>query len=388
MTWTTENDNLTYPPPPVERPAGVFPSDLNVMAETVFIFGAGASAAAGCPLMDQFYDRASRIARETPAQSRFRQDLARVEGAIHALDGVFAKVHLDTLNLEGLFCALEMGETLGKLGSLAREEVVEAKNALLRLIAATLESSLKIPVERGQYTPGTVLGPKGYDALAEMIALRREQDRTPRSVAVVTFNYDVGLEVALLAKKMPWSYCLDDPVRIPDEIAVCKLHGSVNWTLSSDHRRVIASPPNLAEIAQQAENAQKPYGRAFFAEQLRRSAAVDGEAAPYLVPPTDSKGPHRERIKDVWVTAARELSEASSIAIVGYSLPPTDAFFRNFFGVGSLSKTPLQRIMVIDRCQATIDRFADLLSGSAKSRFRPLQMNFEDAVGRLQDLLL
>lgn len=358
------------------------------MAETVFIFGAGASAAAGCPLMDGFYDRASRLAREKPRQSSFRDDLGRVEEAIHALNGVFAKVHLDTLNLEGLFCALEMGETLGSLGSLARKDVVEAKNALLRLIAGTLESSLEIAVERGQHTPARVVGPRGYDALAEMIARRREQDRFPRSLAFVTFNYDVGLEVALEAKQQRWSYCLESVPRSTDEIAVCKLHGSVNWTLSSDRQRVVPAPPDLSEIAHQADSLQKPYGRAYFADQLRRAAAVDGEAAPYLVPPTDSKGPYRERIQPVWTAAARELSQASSIAIVGYSLPPTDAFFRNFFGVGSISTTPLQRLWVIDPCMSTLERFQGLLSGTAKSRFEPLQMKFEDAVGRLQDLLL
>jgi len=108
------------------------------VSRTVFIIGAGASAEAGAPLMNDFLDRAENLRRSR--DSRFSAEEQKsfdlVFKAINALRAAHSKAELDTENLESVFGAFEMARLSGRLGSLTREEVVELNPSMRRLIVA------------------------------------------------------------------------------------------------------------------------------------------------------------------------------------------------------------------------------------------------------------
>lgn len=67
---------------------------------------------------------------------------------------------------------------------------------------------------------------------------------------------------------------------------------------------------------------------------------------PFIVPPTWNKTRYSEQISIIWQRAAKELSTARSIFIIGYSMPRTDEFFRHLFAL-SLAGGPLVTLLSI-----------------------------------------
>ena len=112
-------------------------------------------------------------------------------------------------------------------------------------------------------------------------------------------------------------------------VPLLKLHGSTNWIQCPECDQVV--PWELGsffdkyrwpflddvdstklDISQKFENIQhcdKPLPR-----------------KPFLVPPTWNKTDHQLAIGGVWRQAAKELTDAEHIFIIGYSIPETDAF--------------------------------------------------------------
>jgi hypothetical protein len=60
---------------------------------------------------------------------------------------------------------------------------------------------------------------------------------------------------------------------------------------------------------------------------------------PVIVPPTWNKTQYHKEIGGVWTEAAKHLSEAENIFIIGYSLPDTDQFFRYLYSLGTVGDT-------------------------------------------------
>src|SRR5260370_12045892 len=67
---------------------------------------------------------------------------------------------------------------------------------------------------------------------------------------------------------------------------------------------------------------------------------------PVIVPPTWNKGRYHGAIESVWRRAAKELSEAETVIIIGYSLPTTDQFFHYLFGLGCVGGHLLRRVIL------------------------------------------
>jgi len=87
-------------------------------------------------------------------------------------------------------------------------------------------------------------------------------------------------------------------------------------------------------------------------------------------PPSWNKADSHNSIGSVWERAAKELAEAHSIYVVGYSLPETDAFFRNLYALGSVGDVPLRRFWVFNPDPSREQVFLRLLGPGARSRFR------------------
>ena len=163
--------------------------------KTVFIFGAGASAQAGAPLMSNFIDQAHDLLRfKIRGVEEVRSDFEAVFDAIAELQRVHSKSYLDLDNIEIVFGAIEMALLLKKLGNRSLKEIKGLRNSLITLIYKTLEWSIPFPRNEGLISP-----PKPYDGFFTMLDQvnygKNYQD--PHQFSFITFNYDLCLDYAL-----------------------------------------------------------------------------------------------------------------------------------------------------------------------------------------------
>ena len=85
----------------------------------------------------------------------------------------------------------------------------------------------------------------------------------------------------------------------------------------------------------------------------------------------------------MWRRAAKHLQEARNIVVIGYSLPPSDQFFRYLYGLGTVSPARIQRFWVFDIEPSDVPngvnwRFQELLGAGVERRFRYETSGFSD----------
>lgn len=303
--------------------------------------------------------------------------------AIGDLQSVHSKARLDITNIELVFNALEMAKLLGKFPNGRDDAWVEsAIEALKQVIASTLEERLQFPViQQG------IFAPPPYQAFAELIKYLLYSTRPKHKVAVLTFNYDLAVDFALHSNDLKPMYGLssDDNSEVP----LLKLHGSMNWAICQKCHQVI--PWHLGEYSRNHHWVMLGDIRhvslrmwSKFSEFSHCETQVS--PLPFLVPPTWNKTDHQEIIRAVWQRAARELTDATDIYIIGYSLPETDAFFRMLYALGVVGGTPLRRLWVVnpDRSGDVEARFRLLLGPGVESRFRYLETDFANGIGHIR----
>ncbi len=64
--------------------------------------------------------------------------------------------------------------------------------------------------------------------------------------------------------------------------------------------------------------------------------------------------------------------------VIGYSLRPSDIFFRDLLALGLVGGTRLRKFTVVDPDAAVAARFQELLGPDARPTFEHIAGNFED----------
>lgn len=351
---------------------------------TVFILGAGASKEAGAPLMREFLDvaDATRDKADGPVQSgsNLQEQFTLVFRAIAELQGVFAKSTLELDNIESIFAAFEMAELFGRLGNLKEAEVKRLTSAIRSVIVTTIETQLQFPV-----VDYKILPPRPY---GDFVTFIQDLKKTRSSVvSIMTFNYDIAVDYALQFASIPVNYCLN-PQDTETSITLLKLHGSLNWTRCPKCN--VISVLNIGEWMSTKRWPLRDVTRVPIPISLNLpqcgTCGVPSTPEPLIVPPTWNKTQHYTEIRNVWSVAARHLSEAENIVVVGYSLPPTDLFFHYLYALGTVSQTRLKRFLIINTDPNIGERFSTLLGPLAKERLQTETYTFAEGVSRLRTL--
>src|ERR1700685_2666082 len=117
------------------------------MSKLVFILGAGCSVAAGAPTMPKFLYVAESISRSKKLFVGDQEKFDLVFKAYDCLQSIYSKSsEIDLLNVESLFAAFEMAETIGSLrGLIEPHSVSELIPAITRMIVRTIEQSVRCP---------------------------------------------------------------------------------------------------------------------------------------------------------------------------------------------------------------------------------------------------
>lgn len=357
------------------------------MSNVVFILGAGASRQCGAPLMSDFLDVASDLLRSNAVQEK-RVEFERVFSAIGALQSVHSKAQLDLNNIESIFTVLELGRIIQRVPGLKSEEIDEAIAALKELIVKTLEVTMMFP------TRGSHIGvPAPYDAFGELLVHLHKDAFPSQTAAIISFNYDLGADMAMYRSGLGPDYIIDKPGGHHLSVPLLKLHGSLNWAIEKESGRI--RPLHLVSYFQhysyngfeEQSKTRLPIGSQLV-EYFKRYASTDVQTEPVIVPPSWNKADYHTALSDVWAAAAKHLSEAEQIFILGYSLPETDSFFRHLYALGCVGDAPFRRIAVFnpDNSGATDHRFRSLLGPGASARYEYHPMTFQNAISYIKSL--
>ncbi len=352
------------------------------MSRTVFVLGAGASAAAGAPVMRTFMSAATEILRGGRLEQEDKAAFELVLRARTKLQAVHSKAELDLNNIETLFGAYEMGSLLGKLGDLTATEVEHLPSAMVRVICTTLQQRLRFPAS-GSGEQRRVRPPQPYEAFIDLVTDYRQKERVSDAVSIITFNYDPALDYAVHFAGLKSNYCLDpnDTAGIP----VMKLHGSVSWGICAKCNTVI--PFDMKDYFSR-------YHWPFWSESQFMCLDFTGKLCglaccnmqlqntPVVAPPTWNKGRFHSQLASVWKSAARHLSDAEHIFFIGYSLPNTDEFFRYFYALGSVGDSIFSTVWVVNPDPSVESSYRRVLGSHALSSgcFRMVDRPFESSI--------
>jgi hypothetical protein len=357
------------------------------MSDVVFILGAGASKQCGAPLMADFLDVAQSLARigETKGKTQHFEHVFR---AIGSLQSVHSKAQLDLTNIESIFTALEISNVLRKLPGFEPEEIPGVIASLKEVIVKTLELTIDFPTEQ------SYIGvPKPYEEFAKLISHLRGKAHPKQTVSVITFNYDVAVDMALFREDLGPDYGIPPDSNSHQPVQLYKLHGSLNWAQRKDTGSV--HPLQLHQYFSKYSvrgwdkhgTCKIPVGSQL-QEYFTKHTDVEVETEPVIVPPTWNKSDYHQALSTIWSKAAENLGEAHTILICGYSLPETDAFFRLLYALGTVGASPLEKIIVYnpDKSGKTDERFKQMLGPGAIARYEYKSMFFNEAINDVKEL--
>ena len=357
------------------------------MSEIVFILGAGASRDCGAPLMNDFLDTASRLLSTNDVSGK-NADFERVFKAISSLQAVHSKSQLDLNNIESIFTALEIANILKKLPGFEPEEIPLIISSLKELIVVTLERTIDFPT-RSRH----ILATKSYESFSELLAYLKKDAYPSKNPSVITFNYDIALDVAMHRKGLGPVYGFGPSVNTQYPVNLLKLHGSLNWAVRSDTGTV--QPLTLQEyFSKYSYNGYEEYGSckipigSQLQEYFSKHTELQVNAEPVIVPPAWNKADYHQLLSTIWGTSAKELEEAEYIFIIGYSLPETDAFFRLLYGLGTVGVKPLKKVVVYnpDTSGVIESRFKQMMGPGALARFEYKPLTFDSSISDIKKL--
>ena len=376
------------------------------MAENVFILGAGASVDAGAPVMANFFDVARGLLdggelKDSDVERAFKNVFA----ARQALQVVHSKAELDLNNIESVYTALEMAKTIRKFpfkvtsfGELYESLPDNAYGnarlnpdnnpdafALIKNMIADLKTLIVETLSE------TVRFVWSIDPVLNRLTMQGSEGSYPDfakglkdigSCAILTFNYDLGLDVSLAVKKLrPVYYTAQNGVASASDgtpVPVLKLHGSLNWAQTDNDIK----PLDLYKYVTSTTKSPSTIDRNNLITKLDLNEVFQNQwdSEPVIVPPSWSKSDYQTALTNVWQRAAIELSEARNVYIIGYSLPDTDVFFKLLFGLGTASSEPLQKIAVYNPDSTVEQRFRTMLGPGTEQRYTFKQMKFDEAI--------
>jgi hypothetical protein len=315
----------------------------SLMANRVFILGAGFSAAAGVPLTDKLLPEALQIfSKECPGI------YSRLENyAMESIGQEAGTLDIQNLNFSELCTFLEFIE-LREYGGGERwnQNGSREKLALRYYLAKTIVSR----------TPRPDAIPTLYLEFAAQLQ--------PRDF-VISFNWDGLLEASLQAIGKQYTYDRSDE----NAITISKLHGSVNWHLGQPSR-LDDKPPLL------------PWKELNFGSGLMERSLYQvpdlldlrcwnrfqplGEVDPYLVLPGYGKAFDVRANAPLWYKPELIFAFTHDVYIIGLSLAHDDFFVRSFFlanlpHIANCTGAPDRKIVIINPAEAVYSDYEFVL---------------------------
>jgi hypothetical protein len=302
--------------------------------KNIFILGAGFSAYAGIPLMNNFIQKARDYYFELFKNEQKYADKIntcnKVDNYIDRLSKVRSYLNVDLHNIETLYSLIEMESYLGNVEKRLISDFKKYISYIIEystpdFLKATGANNIKDIFEFYSNFLSSTMGNSLYITFNYDLLIENSIASTNKSGKVNTLNYVGNISKTLNINNPDKTY-LDitngDFVSSARTCNLIKLHGSLNWEYS-----------NKKEIA--------------------------------IIPPSWKKG-NDKAFDQVWRQSYYELEEAKNIVFIGYSLPETDSYFKNLLTLALSKNKKLKKVIVInpDNSGATEKRYTNLIDNT------------------------
>lgn len=192
-------------------------------------------------------------------------------------------------------------------------------------------------------------------------------DRLDDGDVIITFNWDNLVERALHSHSKGISFL----GRESDSVAVLKLHGSLNWV--SIPEGIALKEPDFVPLVS-GKIARTPDYRYYDVWNVL-------DQPPLIIPPVTSKNALVDPFfRELWDEAFSSIVDASSVAFIGYSIPPDDLQARGLFTISWLTRnrtgSGVERFTLIDPSPEVCGRYAAVVGTSID--FRQTYFSEED----------
>jgi hypothetical protein len=203
---------------------------------------------------------------------------------------------------------------------------------------------------------------------------------------IITFNYDLLLDKALLKKGFAPEDLYFDAIRQRRDRSsrrnqphpfLLKLHGSANWRCTSESfKRIIEGPGS--------DDGGEPF---VIPEVWLRNADLaspDDDVSPLIIPPLPTKPITQIKLfRYLWTRAYEYLYEAKELVVVGYSLPDADQMAYSMFS--NFKPQRLKNVVVVDPDTSILAKWRDVLrsQGSVSLTYHETFRDYLRSVGAL-----
>lgn len=338
-------------------------TDMN-NEKTVYILGAGFSVEAGAPTQAAILERAFD---SIPPNNRY---LKTLENFITTQLNI-PKSELNKVQLEDIFTPLDRCRIENaQFRDVTPSKISNIRQAAFRVVSETLYRATERQDQKQKY----------IDRFAELLCLisqKRMTEKSPDRACVISTNWDTLLDDAIYKKlqkinsEIHYSkrlielkfqpskgfiketmcvvdYCChissldknDESVKPGLEIIgrggftvkILKLHGSLNWLqcprcfrlyTAFDRRKTgKKAPVRPFQKIQKCRHCDNNFSR-------ESSAEKSHSLEPNLIMPTYIKDLSNPQYRIIWQNAGIEISEASKLVFIGYSLPQADFEIRS-----------------------------------------------------------
>jgi NAD-dependent SIR2 family protein deacetylase len=223
------------------------------------------------------------------------------------------------ISLEDVFTSFDKSSQSKEfLQKYTYSQMDEIRHAIMRLFSYYFGKSIQ----------GYQYDQPDYEKIIEFIKLNKER------VSIVSTNWDTIVEGYFSRNSIPYDLCLNSDYYVFDDkrknlrtakgqVKLIKLHGSMNW-----FRCLGCSTLTIIE-----KNCFAKYLFDDNTEELCSACARTADAEtnllqPEIITPTMIKSINSQLYQNLWSAAGTELSKASNVCFIGYSLPIADYEFR------------------------------------------------------------
>lgn len=311
--------------------------------KTVYVFGAGASAAEGAPVLRDFI----KIAYQYFKEKDYSAELDIVwEFLEHFYDDKIDINSVEDLEifpgLEEIFNIVDWSLLQNQAFSIRfpRARLHELKTALVKLISMTLDKSL--PSYNGMhqsFVSGVVRG--GEDV-----------------PTFISLNYDIVLDNAIRATGYAPEYGFygshRDHLDHSRGIPLYKLHGSLNWSYC----------PLCGEISEHNEKV----AHLLFKDKLTMTCINCGSdhSQAIIIAPTLYKSYNFNRLQNIWDCAGMSIGLSDRLVFIGYSLAPADTSIIATVKRALNALDKKREIVVINPSEAACRRYQQIFGAGCR----------------------
>ena len=313
------------------------------MKKTVYILGAGFSKPAKAPIQSEIIEEIFNLRKKNLGTKE-----KVIKGYLNEFEKFLEnelfidKADFKNVALEDVFTPIDRCIIDGiSFRSLDNKKIIDLREKIYSLIIIAIKEKLQDSTQH-----------KGYiDAFSNYLVDEmkpRINNKKHDPISVISTNWDILLDNSIKRSieednhNGVVDYCCyisslhDDETIMPGlwalgngkyNVKLLKIHGSMNWlTCPKCQRLYVAFYDKIAEYGIYKDKFCNHCSKNF-----KESKNISIALRSNLIMPTFLKDLNNFQIKLIWQNAGVELSEASNIVFIGYSLPQADYELRQLF---------------------------------------------------------